>query len=260
LPGQDSNREEKAMKLSGNTVLVTGGATGIGLALAEALLQEGSRVLVCGRREEKLRSARQKLPDLAVRVCDISDPEERRSLAAWAEDRGANILVNNAGMQRMVDFAKGAAELETGDNEVRINFEAPVYLTALMLPGLISREEAAIVNVSSGLAFVPIAAMPVYCATKAAIHSLTVSLRHQLRATRVKVFEAIPPIVDTELDRGARDRRGQIERGISPALAAARILEAVGKDQLEIAIEGAGNLVQGSRQNFDQIFRGMNRS
>ncbi len=105
------------MKTSGNTVLITGGATGIGLALAEALLKEGNEVLICGRREDKLREAKKKHPALEVKTCDISKPGDRKALADWAIGNfSANVLVNNAGMQRMVNFKKGLGELEAGDN------------------------------------------------------------------------------------------------------------------------------------------------
>jgi uncharacterized oxidoreductase len=247
------------MKTSGNKVLITGGGTGIGLALAEALLKEGNEVLVCGRREEKLREAQRKNPALIIKTCDISQETDRKALLDLAAGQwGVNVLVNNAGMQRMIDFKKGTAELMAGDNEVRINLEAPIYLTAMMIPHLLAQKEAAIVNVSSGLGFVPMAIMPVYCATKAAIHSFTVSLRHQLKTTSIKVFEAIPPTVDTELDRGARAQRGQTDRGITSQRAAAEILQGLKEDRYEVAIAGAQNIVQASRQNFDQIFQRMN--
>jgi len=249
------------MQTTSNTVLITGGATGIGLALAEAFLKEGNEVLICGRREDKLREAQKKFPALAIRPCDISNPDHRKDLVNWAVgEYSPNILVNNAGIQRMVDFRKGPAELEAGDNEVRINLEGPIYLTARMLPHLMTEMKAAVVNVSSGLGFVPLAVMPIYCATKAAIHSFSVSLRHQLKGTTVQVFEAIPPIVDTELDRGARAKRGQVERGIPAAQAATEILQGLREDRFEIAIGEAGRLVQGSRQNFEPVFNGMNRS
>ncbi len=249
------------MNTSGNTVLITGGATGIGLALAEILLKERNQVIVCGRREEKLREAQKKNPALIIRHCDISSGEERKELVAWAiREFSPNVLVNNAGMQRMVDFKKGLAELEAGDNEARINFEAPVYLTAAIIPHLLGKKESAVINVSSGLGFVPLAIMPIYCATKSAVHTFTVSLRHQLKSTSIKVFEAIPPIVDTELDRGARAQRGQVDRGITAQQAASEILQGLKEDRFEIAVAGANRLVAGSRQNFEQLFSGMNRS
>ncbi len=129
-----------------------------------------------------------------------------------------------------------------------------------MIPHLLDEKEAAIINVSSGLGFVPLAIMPLYCATKAAIHSFTLSLRHQLKDTPIKVFEVIPPIVDTELDRGARAKRCQADRGIPVTQAASEIMKGLQEDLYEIPIAGATNLIQGSKQNFDQVFNGMNRS
>ncbi len=246
------------MKTSGNTVLITGGATGIGFSLAQALSQAGNEVLVCGRREAKLREAQSRLPTLQVNVCDVSTEEGRESLAAWAVSRGANVLVNNAGMQRMVDFTKGLAPLAAGDNEVRCNLEGPIYLTARLVPHLMAQKEAAIFNVSSGLGFVPIAAMPIYCATKAAMHSFSVSLRHQLSSTTVRVFEVIPPTVNTELDRGSRATRGMQDRGIPPEEVAKAVLKAMAEDQPEIPVGMAAGLVNGSRTDFQQIFDRMN--
>jgi uncharacterized oxidoreductase len=120
------------------------------------------------------------------------------------------------------------------------------------------QESAAIVNVSSGLGFIPLAIMPVYCATKAAIHSFSLSLRHQLRDTSVRVFEVIPPTVDTNLDRGARQGRGQAERGIPPEEVATATLKGLAEDEYELAIGQAQWLRRGSREDLDQIFQRMN--
>lgn len=198
------------MKTSGNTVLITGGATGIGFALTEAFVNAGNRVLICGRRRDKLEAAQLKLPQIEVRQCDLSRQADRESLFEWVKDRyqDFNILVNNAGVQRAIDMRKGAGDLLQGEDEVQTNFVAPIHLSAYLTPLLLGKNEAAIINVSSGLAFVPIAAMPVYCATKAGIHMFTVSLRHQLKGTsvKVKVFEIVPPRVDTELGRRPGER------------------------------------------------------
>jgi uncharacterized oxidoreductase len=178
------------MKTQGNTVLITGGATGIGFSLAEAFVKAGNQVVVCGRRETKLREAKTKLPQVHTKVCDLSKDDERRLLYEWARYNfnEVNILVNNAGIQRMIDLKKGINELSAGEDEIEVNLKACVHLSALFIPSFLKKKEAAIINVSSGLCFVPIAIMPVYCATKAAIHSFTLSLRHQLRDTSVKVF------------------------------------------------------------------------
>ena len=157
------------MKTSGNTILITGGATGIGFALAEAFVKAGNKVLICGRRKARLEEAKEKLPQIQVRQCDLSRKEDRESLCNWVRDnyKDLNVLVNNAGIQRAIDLRKGTAELFGGEDEVQINLAAPIHLSAYFAPLLLKKKEAAIVNVSSGLGFVPIAAMPVYCATKA---------------------------------------------------------------------------------------------
>jgi len=250
------------MNLSGCTVLVTGGGTGIGLALATALVKEGSQVLICGRNEDSLIAAQEQLPGLEYKVCDLTVPEDREALLEWVRvsHPGLDVLVNNAGIQREVNFRKGMEDLDDGDNEILTNLEATVYLTALFMPQLMAQSEAAVVNVSSGLAFIPIAAMPVYCATKAALHSFSQSLRHQLASTPVKVFELIPPTVDTNLDKGARERRGQADRGISPAEVAAAALAGIQKDHYEIAVGRAQTLMQGARSDPEGMFKGMNKS
>jgi uncharacterized oxidoreductase len=130
------------MKTQGNTILVTGGGTGIGFCMAQAFDRAGNQVLICGRREEKLLEAQKRLPALAVMACDVSSEEGRESLAQWAVSRGVNILVNNAGMQRMVDFKRGLPALAEGDNEIRCNLEGPVYLTARLVPHLIRGSRA----------------------------------------------------------------------------------------------------------------------
>lgn len=246
------------MKTSGHTILITGGGTGIGFSMAQAFSQAGNEVLICGRREARLLEAERRLPALKIKACDVSSEEGRENLAAWAISLGVNVLINDAGMQRMVDFTRGLPALAEGDNEIRCNLEGPIYLTARLVPHLMKMTDAAIFNVSSALGFVPLAIMPVYCATKAALHSFSLSLRHQLSAAGIKVFEVIPPTVDTELDRGARAKRGQADRGIPPEEVAQAVMKGMAEDRFEIAVGMATNLVSGSRANFEQIFQSMN--
>jgi uncharacterized oxidoreductase len=248
------------MKTKDNTILITGGATGIGLALAEALLKEGNQVIICGRREERLREAKNKLLKLQIKVCDVAGEEHRNDLFEWitTEFPGTNVLINNAGIQRQIDFKKGIEELQAGEDEIETNLRAPIHLSALFIPHLMKQEEAAIINISSGLGFVPIAIMPVYCATKAATHSFSLSLRHQLKDTPIKVFEIIPPTVDTELDKGARARRGQKDRGIKPEEVAAAALPALATDQYELAVGRAEWLRMESRKEPEQAFQMIN--
>jgi uncharacterized oxidoreductase len=247
------------MRTTGNSVLITGGATGIGLALAEAMIKAGNRVLVCGRRQAKLEDARRHLPQLEVRQCDLSRREEREAFCRWLGDThpDLNILVNNAGIQKAIDLRQGTAELFGGEDEVQTNFAAPIHLSACLTPRLMEKAEAAIVNVSSGLAFVPIAAMPVYCATKAGIHIFTVSLRHQLQGTPVKVFEIVPPAVDTELGKGSTDDTEDY-RGIPASEVATAALKAFERDEYEIVIGEARGLVEGSRKDFAGAFQQLN--
>lgn len=248
------------MRTTGNTILITGGGTGIGLALAEALTQAGNDVLICGRRTEKLDEAKRRVPEIHVLPCDVADSGGRQALFDWATRYfpSINVLVNNAGIQRQIDLRTGARDLLSGEDEIETNFRAPVHLAALFIPHLMKQESAAIVNVSSGLGFAPLAFMPLYCATKAAMHSFSLSLRHQLRGTPIRVFEIIPPTVDTELDRGARARRGQEDRGIKPGEVAAATLKALEADEYEAAMGRAQWLIAEGRKEPDVLFQRMN--
>ena len=227
------------MQISNNTILITGGATGIGLALAIAFLDKGNEVIICGRREKTLNEAKQKHPKLHIRQADLSKIEERKSLTSWTTQNfpKLNILVNNAGIQRefLMDDNNVAEKFST-ENEIEINLTAPIHMTMLLLPHLKQQKHSAIINISSGLAYVPISIMPVYCATKSALQSFTKSLRYQLRNDKVKVFEVSPPIVDTELDNGARDQRGQTDKGLKPEVVAFETLKGLGNDNYNIAV------------------------
>lgn len=228
------------MNINGNTVLITGGATGIGYALAEAFLKAGNDVIICGRRKEKLLEAQRKLPELHIKVCDITIDSARRDLFEWIKKNfsNLNILINNAGIQREIDLKKGEQDLLQGESEIEINFKAPVYLTALFIPLLMEKENAAIINITTRLATDPIATMPLYCATKGAIHIFSVTLREQLADTSVKVFEAIAPmILDTELNLEGRAKRGISQTNMSTPTSA----------------EYAGIVLKGIQQNSYEI-------
>jgi len=196
----------KIMNISGNTVLVTGGATGIGFALAEAFQKAGNRVIICGRRADRLREAQDRLPGIQVFACDVSEEDERHRLVNWLGENAPdlNVLVNNAGIQRDIDFTSGPAAL-SGPSELRTNLEAPIALAALLVPQLQTRANAAIINVTSGMMFRPSARMPVYSTTKLALHAFSGALREQLAPLGIKVYEAVPPLIlDTELNPEGR--------------------------------------------------------
>lgn len=252
------------MQLSGNTVLITGGSSGIGLALAEGFAARGSKVLVCGRTEEKLRRAQERVPGLAYLVADVADEADRTRLFDWvrAEHPEANVLVNNAGIQRRARLTEGAGAIDTG--EIATNLVAPVHLAALFVPHLLGRAEqgrtSAIINVTSGLGYVPLAATPIYGATKVGLQAFTRALRHQLRGTGIKVVDLAPPAVKTELLEGAL---GPNARGgpptITPEEFARGALRALEQGRSEIRLPGAQLLYVMNRLAPRIAFRLLNR-
>jgi uncharacterized oxidoreductase len=185
------------MNLSNNKILITGGASGIGLGLTERFIRENNTVIICGRREAALKEASEKFPSVITKVCDIANEAERTELYNWvaANHPDVNVLVNNAGIQNWIniqndDFYKKASD------EIAVNITAPIHLTTLFLN---LKSLNTIMNVTSGLAFVPLSKVPVYCATKAFFRSFTLSLRHQLKSTGTEVIEIIPPALNTDL-------------------------------------------------------------
>ncbi len=205
------------MKLSGRTVLVTGGTGGIGLGIAEEFHKRGSRVIVCGRDKGRLSTVEEKYPGITALPCDVGDGKQRKDLAAEVMRRfpDLDILVNNAGIQRYVDLKKGYDELKSGQDEIAINFVSVVELTALFIGHLLERPSAVIIHVSSGLGFMPLVSTPIYSATKAAIHTYTLVLRQQLKGTSIRVIEIVPSMVDTGLNKEGRDAAHLKYRGVS---------------------------------------------
>ncbi|MCC3414994.1 MULTISPECIES: SDR family oxidoreductase [unclassified Microcoleus] len=188
------------MKTAQHTVLITGGTSGIGLALAKRFLTEGNAVIVTGTNAQKAEAVKRELPLLTVELTDMRDRQALEKLVY--RHPAVNILINNAGIQYNYDFADAAISPAQIATELDINLLSPLHLTKLLLPQLLSHPTAAIINVSSGLGIVPKQSAPVYCASKAALHSFTKALRWQLEGTSVRVFEMIPPIVDTAMTQG----------------------------------------------------------
>lgn len=222
------------MKLSGNTILITGGASGIGLALARAFAADTSNtVVICGRDEQKLNSVHLKSPGIARFPCDItSDSQQERLVEQLMHSyAGLNMLINNAGIQHNYSFADAQSHIERIEEEVNSNFLAHVKLTDRVLPHLLQQPAAAIVNITSALAVVPKQSAPIYSATKAAMRGFTKALRYQLENTSVNVFEIVPALVDTEMTKG----RGKGK--ITPEALAAEALRGIGSNRFEIRIE-----------------------
>lgn len=187
------------MQLTGNTILITGGGSGIGRGLAEALHDAGNEVIIAGRRKEALDDTVAANPGMHSIVLDIDSPESIRACATSLKSvwPGLNVVLHNAGIMRAEDLKSG--DVSVAEAEITTNLLGPIRLTAALIEHLLAQPHAAILTVSSGLAFVPIAPTPTYCATKAAIHSWTQSLRYQLRDTSVQVTELVPPLVQTKL-------------------------------------------------------------
>lgn len=185
------------MKLSNNKILITGGATGIGLGLTERFLKENNTVIICGRRASALKAVSDNYPEVITRVCDLSKTEQREQLYKWISEEhpDLNVLINNAGIQQDVPLSDNVF-YQYAKEELEINIEAPIHLTSLFQN---LKSLNVIMNVSSGLAFVPMARMPVYCASKSFLHSFTLSLRYILKSRNIEVIEIIPPAINTEL-------------------------------------------------------------
>jgi len=185
------------MKLSGNKILITGGATGIGSGLMQRFVQENNTVIICGRRESTLKEAIQKFPSVITRVCDLSIAGERENLFNWIakEHNDLNVLVNNAGIQQWMSITNDDF-FQRAKDEIAINIEAPLHLISLFLD---LSSLSTVINVTSGLAFAPLAKVPVYCASKAFLHSFSLSLRYMLSSKNIEVIELIPPALNTDL-------------------------------------------------------------
>lgn len=244
------------MDLAGHTVLVTGATSGIGRALAERFFHAGSEVIVCGRRENLLNEFEATHPGAHVRACDVAVAAERISLAEWVtrEYPALDVVVNNAGIQRRVDLMEPES-WDSTRHEITINFEAHVHLCMLLIPHLRKQQNAAIINITSGLAYVPIARVPVYCATKAALHSFTLSLRHQLAKSPIEVIEIAPPAVNTDLGGPGLHTFGvPLDEFVDAAVSQLQ------EGKTEIGYGFSEEASRASGQEREQIFARMNQS
>src|SRR6476659_9620222 len=185
------------MQLANNKILITGGASGIGLGLTERFIQENNTVIICGRRESLLKEVAYRFPQVITKVCDLSDETDRIALFDWITKNHSdlNVLVNNAGIQNWMSISDSNFYQKSSD-EITTNILAPIHLANLFTN---LKLVETINNVTSGLAFIPLAKVPVYCATKAFMRSFTLSLRHMLRSTSIEVIEMIPPALNTDL-------------------------------------------------------------
>ena len=225
------------MKTSGNTILITGGASGIGLELAKQLLALNNTVVITGRDQQKLDDAKKNFSNLHTIQSDASDPKAIMVLYEKITDEfpDLNIVINNAGIMRKINFHDKEINLAELTREIEINLMGPIRMAKQFLSHLKAKKSAAIVNVSSGLAFIPFPISPVYSATKSGIHAFTQALRVQLKNTSVKVFELAPPATETPLFRGgftAEDLKDV--KTMSVETLAQSAIDGIEKDVLEI--------------------------
>lgn len=188
------------MRLTGRTILITGGSAGIGLAFALKFLELGNEVIITGRRQEGLDAVKERHPKLHTIQSDIADPKQIAALAARVKSEfpKLDVLMNNAGVGAAMNLKTPASDLAALTSEVDINLGGVIRMTSALID-ILTVNRGSIINVSSGLAFVPLPSNAIYSATKAAVHSYTQSLRFQLEASGVEVIELMPPAVKTEM-------------------------------------------------------------
>lgn len=189
------------MDLKNCTILVTGGTSGIGLELVKQLSEQGSTIIVTGRKQEALNETKKRFPKIHIFQSDVSDPQDIEHLYEKVTQQfpDLNMIVNNAGEMRLIDVLDASKDLENITREIDINLTGTIRMVHQFLPHLIRKPTAAIVNVSSAIAFMPYSTAPVYSASKAGVHAYSQALRLQLNKTSVKVFELVPPGVNTNL-------------------------------------------------------------
>ena len=237
------------MKPTGNTILITGGSNGIGLELATQFLNLGNMVIITGRNLSRLNEVKKKFPTINIFRSDAGKPEDIKSLFENIAKQfpELNVLINNAGIMRKMNLHDTSMDLENINEEIAINLSGPVRMVNQFLLILKSQPEAAIMNVSSGLAFVPFPISPVYSATKVGVHFYTQTLRIQLKNTNVKVFELLPPLTNTDLQNAftADDMKGT------------QVMET--KKMVEIAIKGFSNNTLEIRPGQSNLLKIMSR-
>jgi uncharacterized oxidoreductase len=239
------------MKLTNNKILITGGASGIGFGLAERFIKENNTVIICGRRESALKEVAEKLPSVITKACDLAIEADRIELYNWIAENHSdlNVLVNNAGIQNWINITDSDF-YEKANNEITTNVLAPLHLTKLF-SGLDSLDT--VINVTSGLAFVPLSAVPVYCGTKAFMRSFTLSLRHSLKASPIEVIEMIPPALNTDLGgKGLHDAHPAVADFVES------VFEQMKDGKTELTFGTSGDRAKANNEVIADYFNRMN--
>ena len=221
------------MEISNSTVIITGGSSGIGLELCKQLLRKNNKVICCSRSLEKLTAAKKQLHDLIIYQCDIAQESECRDFAKWivANYPETNVLINNAAIATKVDFIEDAFALDNLNEEIGTNLVASIRLIKLFYPLLIKNKNPKIINITTGLVYVPLAIYSFYNATKSALHSFTQVLRHQLQKENITIIEVMFPVVETPWHNGNVPKMA-----IKPEKAVLEMLKGIRRNQLEIRV------------------------
>ena len=249
------------MKITGNTILVTGGTSGIGRRLAEALHDRGNRVIIAGRRQTLLDAITARRPGMVGMQLDLDDPASLSRLADEVRARypELNVLVANAGISRSEDMTADDWDATVAQEIVETNILGVLCVTAALLPVLKGQPDATIMATTSNLAFIPLADFPTYCASKAFLHSWLQSLRHQLRLVPIEVLELSPPYVQTELtgERQASDPRAMpLDAYVGEVM---RLLETHDHLRGEVLVEhDQGRRFAEREGRYDAVFAAMN--
>lgn len=249
------------MNITGNTILITGGGTGIGRALAESLHARGNRVIITGRREGPLKEVAAANPGMAWATLDVADAGAIAAFAAQVvkDHPGLNVLINNAGIMQAEDLTAEPFSLETAEATIATNLLGPIRLTMALLPHLQVQAASTVMTVTSGLAFIPLVATPTYNATKAAIHSWTQSLRTQLSGTSVEVLELAPPAVATDLMPGHAENPNSMPLADYTAEVIG-LIEAGNTPRGEILVERVKPLRFAEANGYEAVYRMLNGS
>lgn len=220
------------MQINNNTILITGGTSGIGASLTKTFVTLGNKVIICARNQSKLDEMQAKYRSIDIIRCDLSNKQEILEMCSYLEQNhpNLNILVNNAGIQYNYDFSESSSILDKINHEIDVNLKAPLYLTSLLMPMIVRQEKSAIINLTSLLAIVPKQSAPVYCGTKSGLHTFSQSLRYQLEGTPTKIIEIIPPLVETNMTKG----RGSGK--MDPDVVAEKIIQGIEKDKNVVTI------------------------
>jgi uncharacterized oxidoreductase len=221
------------MILQNNTILITGGSSGIGLELAKRLIEKNNKVIICSRSKEKLEKAKVKYPDIEIFQCDLSKEKECERLTHWIKEthKECNILINNAAIVHITNFYKDEKILEKAKTEIHTNLLAPIILTKLFIPILEKNPKPKLINITSGLAYVPKADYPFYNATKSALHSFTQTLRMQMDKSAIDILEVFLPPVDTPFHKGNPPKKViNVEKAVE------KMISGIEKGEIEIRV------------------------